>query len=70
MLAERNIKESWIEETIYCPQKIEEQEDETTHYFKRISDYGNRVLHTVVNPLKSPKKIVTAFFDRKAGRIL
>jgi hypothetical protein len=70
ILVERNIKEIWVEVTVNNPQKKEEQEDDTVHYFKRISEYGNRVLHAVVNPYKSPKVIVTAFFDRKAGRTL
>lgn len=70
MFLERNIKESWVEETVNDPQKKEEQEDDTVHYFKRISEYENRVLHAVVNPYKSPKVMVTVFFDRKAGRTL
>ncbi|HBE01777.1 MAG TPA: hypothetical protein DC049_04800 [Spirochaetia bacterium] len=70
MLVERNIKGNWVEETVTDPQKKENQEDDTVHYFKRISEYENRVLHVVVNSYKSPKIIVTAFFDRKAGRSL
>jgi len=34
MLVERNIKGNWVEETVTDPQKKENQEDDTVHYFK------------------------------------
>lgn len=37
---------------------------------KRIGEHGGRVLHLVVNHKVSPQKIITVFFDRRAGRQL
>ena len=30
-----------------------------------IGEHGNRILHVVVNPLETPMKIITVFFDRR-----
>jgi len=38
------------------------------HYFKSISEYEERILHVVVNPNVSPRKVVTVFFDRRVRR--
>jgi len=36
---------------------------------KSIEGHGGRFLHAVVNPLITPKKVVTVFFDRKASKL-
>jgi len=68
MLRERNILEEWIWQTVNAPERVDSGADNNVHYFRRIAENQERVLHVVVNPHISPKKIVTAFFDRRAGR--
>lgn len=55
-------------ETINNPDKENIGVDNNVHYFKSISEHEGRILHVVVNPHVSPKKVVTVFFDRKARR--
>ena len=42
--------------------------DGTRHFIKQIPEYGNRWLRVVVNVEVTPKKRITAFFDRRLGR--
>jgi hypothetical protein len=65
MLKERNILEGWVWLTISKPDREEVGIDDNTHYFKKIPERGGRILHIVVNPHSSPKKVVTVFFDRR-----
>lgn len=68
MLKEREIPEEWVWRTLDNPDLENVGDDNNTHYFKRIDEHEGRILHVVVNPHVSPKKVVTVFFDRKAGR--
>ncbi len=68
MLGERNISEEWVWRTISEHEWQSIGQDNNVHYFKSIPEHGNRVLHVVVNPHVSPKKVVTVFFDRAARR--
>jgi hypothetical protein len=68
MLKERNIPEEWVWQTINSPDWEIIGEDNNVHYFKSIPEHEGRILHVVVNPHASPKKVVTVFFDRKARR--
>ncbi|MBI5195290.1 MAG: DUF4258 domain-containing protein [Nitrospirae bacterium] len=68
MLKEREIPEEWVRRTINKADWENKGVDNNTHYFKRIDEHEGRVLHVVVNPHVSPKKVVTVFFDRKARR--
>ena len=68
MLRERNIPEEWVWRTISAHEWQNIGQDNNVHYFKSIPEHGNRVLHVVVNPHVSPKKVVTVFFDRAARR--
>jgi hypothetical protein len=65
MLEERNIPEEWVWETVENPDKTRVVEKNSQHYFKSISKHGDRILHVVVNPLETPMKIITVFFDRR-----
>ena len=42
-----------------------ENEDGNLHFAKAIAEKQNRILHVVVNPSVSPKRVVTVFFDRR-----
>jgi len=68
MLKERNIPEEWLWRSVNDPDWENTGEDKNIHYFKSIIEHGERILHVVVNPRVSPKKVVTAFFDRRARR--
>lgn len=68
MLKEREIPEEWVWRTINKPDWENIGEDKNIHYFKNITEHGGRILHVVINPHVSPKKVVTVFFDRKARR--
>ncbi len=68
MLKERNISDEWVWQTINNPDWENVGADNNVHYFKSISEHEGRILHVVVNPHVSPKKVVTVFFDRKARR--
>lgn len=68
MLQERNIPEEWVWQTINDHEWQSMGDDNNTHYFKSIPEHGGRILHVVVNPGVTPKKVVTVFFDRAARR--
>jgi hypothetical protein len=38
------------------------------HYYKRIAEVGGCVLHVIVNEQRTPSRIVSVFFDRRARR--
>jgi len=65
MMEERNISEPWVWQTINESENTFTSEDGNLHFTKPISEKENRVLHVVVNPNVSPKRIVTLFFDRR-----
>ena len=70
MLIERNIKEKWVAQ-ILCKPSISEpdgNDPELRHALGRIPECGDRALRVVYNETMKPWLIVTAFFDRKAGR--
>lgn len=67
VIRERDIPEAWIERVLNDPLKCEEDpaDEELEHRFGRIDEYGNRVLHVVINKRADPVRVVTAYFDRK-----
>jgi len=65
MLEERRIDRSWVERAITTPEKIEDHDDGTRHFLRRIEEHENRWLRVVVNIRSQPNKAVTAFFDRR-----
>ena len=65
VLIERAISERWVWSTIAAPDKIWQGDEGNVHYAKAIAERDNRVLHVVVNANVSPKRVVTAFFDRR-----
>ncbi len=68
MLEERGIRSEWVDRTIREPEKVEEHEDGTRHFIRRIPEFGNRWLRVVVNTEDKPGLRVTAFFDRRLRR--
>ena len=70
MLKKRKISEDWLQQTIECPEKEITEVSDAKHYFKSIMEQEGRVLHVVLNPLVSPRKVITVFFDRRGRKNL
>jgi len=68
MLEERTISREWIDQTLESPDHVEDREDGTQHFMKRIPEHGNRWLRVVINVRVNPNRAVTAFFDRRLRR--
>jgi len=65
MMKERKISEDWVWRVLNDSENTFTGEDGNLHFSKAIAVKENRVLHVVVNPAFSPKRIVTLFFDRR-----
>jgi hypothetical protein len=68
MLKERMISQEWVEKTLKSPDHVENREDGSQHFIKKIPEYGNRWLRVVINVRVDPNRAVTAFFDRRLRR--
>ena len=70
VLAERDINEAWVAETLAQPDWIESDPTDLalTRYFRSIAQRGDRTLRVVARPEASEAVVVTAFFDRNARR--
>lgn len=65
MMEERNILENWVRRALNESDNTFTGDDGNLHFTKAIAEREDRVLHVVVNPAVSPKRIVTLFFDRR-----
>ena len=68
MLNERGIRLEWADRTVHEPDQVEDHDDGTRHFMKRIPEFENRWLRIIVNVTAIPEKRVTAFFDRRLRR--
>ena len=70
-IAERGISRAWIERVLADPLALEiDKEDPTLrHALARIPERGGMVLRVIYDETVKPWSVVTAFFDRKAGRV-
>lgn len=68
MLEERRINRKWVDQTLEAPDHVEDREDGTKHYIKKISENENRWLRVVINVRINPNRAVTVFFDRRLRR--
>lgn len=68
MLKERNILEEWVWRTLNDLEQENVGIVHNIHYCKDIPENEGRILHVVVNPHVSPRKLVTVFFDRRVRR--
>lgn len=68
-MRERGIEFAWLAATMDAPDTTAEHpKDPTLRYaFRRIPEFGYRVLRVVYNQTKEPPHIVTVYFDRTAG---
>lgn len=68
MLTERNILEEWVWRTLNTPTRKRMGKDGNLHFTKAVKEKDGRVLRVVVNPNSDPRRIVTAFFDRRLSK--
>lgn len=67
VLDEREILVEWMERTMSAPELVLPDPDDATveRRFRRIPEFGGRVLRVAVNIAVEPHRIVSVFFDRK-----
>ena len=66
VLAGREISVEWLERTLKAPElTLPDPDDaEVERRYRRIPEYGGRVLCVAVNTTVEPIRIVSVFFDR------
>jgi hypothetical protein len=65
MMHERLIQEDGVINADNSPDMTEEKRTDEKHYLKQIPQSGGKFLRVIVNPSVSPKRVITAFFDRR-----
>lgn len=67
VIAERRIEAGWIERTLDAPERTEADrfDPALTHALLRIPERNHRVLRVVYNASVIPRRVVTAYFDRR-----
>ncbi len=71
-IAARRISRTWVERVLAEPLALERDKEDPTlrHALGRVPEHGDMILRVVYNETTLPWSVVTAFFDRKAGRVL
>ena len=66
-LDEREIPVGWLERTLAMPELVLPDPDDAMveRRFRRIPEFGGRVLRVAVNTAVEPNRVVSVFFDRK-----
>ena len=66
-LDERDIPFEWLERTLSAPELVLPDPDDATveRRFRRIPEFGGRVLRVAINTAVEPNRVVSVFFDRK-----
>ena len=66
-IAERAIPVEWVERTLSAPELSRPDPDDASveRRFRRIPEFGGRVLRVAVNTAVEPNRVVSVFFDRK-----
>jgi hypothetical protein len=69
-LLERGIERDWIIDTVLNPERLEEDPacPGRKRAFRRIPEFGNRWLRVAYDTAPDELQVITAFFDRRAGR--
>ena len=67
VLDERGISVEWMQRTLSAPEWVlPDPEDATVERrFRRMPEFGGRVLRVAVNTAVDPKRVVSVFFDRQ-----
>ena len=66
VLEERGIQVEWMERTLSAPECVlpDLDDPEVERLFRRIPEFGGRVLRVAVNTAVAPNRVVSVFFDR------
>jgi hypothetical protein len=72
IIAMRGISRAWIDRVLADPIILERDKEDCTLRFAlaRIPERGDMILRVVYNATVKPWSVVTASFDRRAGRVL
>ena len=67
VLAEREIPLDWVERAFSQPElRLPDPDDaEVERRYRKIPEFGGRVLRVAVNIAVEPNRVVSVFFDRK-----
>lgn len=67
VMAEREISLEWVERTLTAPELRRPDPDDASveRRFRRIPEWGGRVLRVAVNITVEPNRVVSVFFDRQ-----
>lgn len=70
MMAEREIEEGWVIRILTQPEftSVDPGNSSRTRAFGRVPEFGGRWLRVVYERRGDEKRVITAFFDRKAGQ--
>lgn len=66
-LDEREIPVEWMERTLSAPELVlpDPEDAAVERRYRRIPEFGGRVLRVVVNTAVDPNRVVSVFFDRQ-----
>ena len=66
VMAERVIAIEWMERTLFQPELVlpDAEDRAVERYFRKIPEFGGRVLRVAVNTKVEPVRIISTFFDR------
>ena len=66
VMEERGILDDWVERTFSSPEltRPDPKDAQVEQRFRRIPEFGGRILRVVVNKAVEPKRILSVFFDR------
>lgn len=66
VMEERNISIEWMEKTLFQPELVlpDTEDNMVERYFRKIPEFGERVLRVAVNTRVEPARVVSVFFDR------
>lgn len=66
VMEERGIAIEWMERTLFQPELVlsDAEDNAVERYFRKIPEFGGRVLRVAVNTKVEPVRVVSIFFDR------
>ena len=66
VMEERGILDDWVARTFSSPEltRPDPKDGQVEQRFRRISEFGGRILRVVVNKAVEPKRILSVLFDR------
>jgi hypothetical protein len=66
VMEERGILDDWVARTFSSPEltRPDPKDAQVEQRFRRIPEFGGRILRVVVNKAVEPKRILSVFFDR------